>query len=118
MTGCWYTSVLCRDCCAIVWPGYYLKGRHAVQSQQREEAEGATSRAHALGGNAGAQPVLQHVLVPSPVHRSLSCTFSSFHSLRRHTYTAKQDVDTVAAGDVVAMFGVDCSSMDTFTDGR
>lgn len=29
-----------------------------------------------------------------------------------------QDVDTVAAGDVVAMFGVDCSSMDTFTDGR
>ncbi|CAN0378363.1 unnamed protein product [Pylaiella littoralis] len=29
-----------------------------------------------------------------------------------------QDVDTVAAGDVVAMFGVDCSSMDTFNDGR
>eukprot|EP00903_Cladosiphon_okamuranus_P017647 g16252.t1 len=29
-----------------------------------------------------------------------------------------QDVDTVSAGDVVAMFGVDCSSMDTFTDGR
>ncbi|CAM9672358.1 unnamed protein product, partial [Sphacelaria rigidula] len=28
-----------------------------------------------------------------------------------------QDVDSVAAGDVVAMFGVDCSSMDTFTDG-
>lgn len=24
----------------------------------------------------------------------------------------------MAAGDVVAMFGVDCSSMDTFTDGR
>lgn len=28
-----------------------------------------------------------------------------------------QDVDSVEAGDVVAMFGVDCSSMDTFTDG-
>lgn len=29
-----------------------------------------------------------------------------------------KDVDSVEAGDVVAMFGVDCSSMDTFTDGR
>lgn len=29
-----------------------------------------------------------------------------------------KDVDSAAAGDVVAMFGVDCSSMDTFTDGR
>ncbi|CAM9422944.1 unnamed protein product, partial [Choristocarpus tenellus] len=28
-----------------------------------------------------------------------------------------EDVETVEAGDVVAMFGVDCSSMDTFTDG-
>lgn len=41
---------------------------------------------------------------------------SSSHTL--HAYIALQDVDTVAAGDVVAMFGVDCSSMDTFTDGR
>jgi len=28
-----------------------------------------------------------------------------------------QDIDSVGAGDVVAMFGVDCSSMDSFTDG-
>lgn len=27
------------------------------------------------------------------------------------------EVDSVSAGDVVAVFGVDCSSMDTFTDG-
>ena len=29
-----------------------------------------------------------------------------------------QDVDSASAGDVVAVFGVDCSSMDTFTDGQ
>ena len=29
-----------------------------------------------------------------------------------------EDVQTVGAGDVVAMFGVDCASMDTFTDGN
>lgn len=28
-----------------------------------------------------------------------------------------QDITEVGAGDVVAMFGVDCSSMDSFTDG-
>ena len=28
-----------------------------------------------------------------------------------------QDVDSAGAGDVVAVFGVECSSMDTFTDG-
>lgn len=28
-----------------------------------------------------------------------------------------QDVDSVSAGDVVAVFGVECASMDTFTDG-
>ncbi|CAM9928063.1 unnamed protein product, partial [Phaeothamnion confervicola] len=28
-----------------------------------------------------------------------------------------EEVDAVGAGDVVAMFGVDCASMDTFTDG-
>ena len=28
-----------------------------------------------------------------------------------------EDVDSVGAGDVVAVFGVECSSMDTFTDG-
>jgi len=28
-----------------------------------------------------------------------------------------EDVDSVSAGDVCAVFGVDCSSMDTFTDG-
>ncbi len=28
-----------------------------------------------------------------------------------------EDVDSVSAGDVVAVFGVDCASMDTFTDG-
>ena len=28
-----------------------------------------------------------------------------------------QDVETAGAGDVVAVFGVECSSMDTFTDG-
>lgn len=28
-----------------------------------------------------------------------------------------EDVDAVGAGDVVAVFGVECSSMDTFTDG-
>ena len=28
-----------------------------------------------------------------------------------------QDVDSVGAGDVCAVFGVECSSMDTFTDG-
>ena len=28
-----------------------------------------------------------------------------------------QDVDSASAGDVVAVFGVECSSMDTFTDG-
>lgn len=28
-----------------------------------------------------------------------------------------QDVDQVCAGDVVAVFGVECASMDTFTDG-
>ena len=29
-----------------------------------------------------------------------------------------QDVDSASAGDVVAVFGVECSSMDTFTDGQ
>ena len=29
-----------------------------------------------------------------------------------------EDVTSVSAGDVVAMFGVDCSSMDSFTDGK
>jgi elongation factor G len=28
-----------------------------------------------------------------------------------------EEVSSVTAGDVVAMFGVDCASMDTFTDG-
>jgi elongation factor G len=28
-----------------------------------------------------------------------------------------EDVDSVSAGDVVAVFGVECASMDTFTDG-
>lgn len=28
-----------------------------------------------------------------------------------------EDVDSASAGDVIAVFGVDCSSMDTFTDG-
>jgi translation elongation factor EF-G len=28
-----------------------------------------------------------------------------------------EEVSSVSAGDVVAMFGVDCASMDTFTDG-
>lgn len=48
------TSVLSRYCCTFFLPGHHLKGRHALQPQQREEAEGATPRAHALGGNAGA----------------------------------------------------------------
>jgi elongation factor G len=29
-----------------------------------------------------------------------------------------EDVEQASAGDVVAMFGVDCASMDTFTDGK
>ena len=29
-----------------------------------------------------------------------------------------EEIDSVAAGDVVAVFGVECNSMDTFTDGR
>ncbi len=28
------------------------------------------------------------------------------------------DIDSVGAGDVIAVFGVECSSMDTFTDGQ
>jgi translation elongation factor EF-G len=28
-----------------------------------------------------------------------------------------QEIEEIAAGDVCAMFGVDCSSMDSFTDG-
>jgi elongation factor G len=28
------------------------------------------------------------------------------------------DVDSAEAGDVVATFGLECASMDTFTDGR
>ena len=46
------------------------------------------------------------------------CSPSSVHICRARLHSATQDVDAVAAGDVVAMFGVDCSSMDTFTDGR
>ena len=29
-----------------------------------------------------------------------------------------QDVETIGAGEICAMFGVDCSSGDTFTDGN
>ena len=29
-----------------------------------------------------------------------------------------EDIDSVGAGDVIAVFGVECSSMDTFTDGQ
>jgi len=29
-----------------------------------------------------------------------------------------EDIDSVSAGDVIAVFGVECSSMDTFTDGQ
>ena len=28
-----------------------------------------------------------------------------------------EDIDVAGAGEVVAMFGIDCSSMDSFTDG-
>lgn len=28
-----------------------------------------------------------------------------------------EDIDSASGGDVVAVFGVECSSMDTFTDG-
>lgn len=42
------------ECRATFWTGNHIKGRHAVQPQQREKTQGATSCAHALGGNAGA----------------------------------------------------------------
>jgi elongation factor G len=37
--------------------------------------------------------------------------------VRMHS-SEMQDVDTVSAGDVIACFGTECSSMDTFTDGN
>jgi translation elongation factor EF-G len=41
---------------------------------------------------------------------------SSYLKVRMHS-NEMEDVESAGAGDVVAVFGVECASMDTFTDG-
>ena len=38
--------------------------------------------------------------------------------MRAHGRVSTQDVEEIKSGEIAAMFGVDCSSGDTFTDGK